>query len=112
MPQETIAWLQYFSPVRYGFFGMMSTQFPVTDEGQTAYDTTEQVLLDFGVYPESNFGRNFFGLFILFICCRLLVIFCLYAQELGNDNTGKGDTRNTNLPPPPPGRNKMEAVME
>jgi hypothetical protein len=90
----------------------MSTQFPVTDEGDTAYDRTEQVLDNYGVPPDTNFGKNFFGLLVLFICCRLLVIFCLYAQEMGADRTGKGDTRNTNIPPPPPGRNRMEAVME
>ena len=30
-PQRYIAWLTFFSPVRYGFFGMMSAQFPITD---------------------------------------------------------------------------------
>ena len=33
-PQRYIAWLTFFSPVRYGFFGMMSAQFPITDKGE------------------------------------------------------------------------------
>lgn len=28
-PQKYIAWLMYFSPVRYGFSAMMTSQFPV-----------------------------------------------------------------------------------
>jgi len=47
-PQRYIAWMQYLSPVRYGFSAMMVAQFPITDndsetlEGCAAVDPKEE----------------------------------------------------------------------
>ena len=47
-PQFIIAWMEYLSPVRYGFTAMCLLQFPV-DTTQETHDNTQEFLDDFGI---------------------------------------------------------------
>ena len=112
-PTNIIAWATYFSPVRYGFFGMMSAQFPVGEEGSIEYINTT-TLLDQYAIDKTTFWTAFFGLLMIVVTMRCLVVLCLRCKERGGDSTGKGDTRNTNIPKPPQVQQKsrMEKITE
>lgn len=81
-PQKYIAWVQFFSPVRYGFEGLMHAQFPV--EG---YPYTYQIFEDFGFHW--NYWICVGGLTGIFIMFRLLTIFSLWLQDKNTKICGK-----------------------
>ena len=70
-PQRYIAWLEYISPVRYGFTALMITQFPVD-----GYPKTEDILVQYG-FENNSFWGCVGMLFVLFVTFRLLVIVSL-----------------------------------
>ena len=80
----------YISPVRYGFTALMVTQFPINK-----YETTEQVLVNYGM-QDASFWGCLGMLFLLFIVFRLLVIVSLHCQD-GKGQIRGEDTRNTNI---------------
>jgi hypothetical protein len=87
-PQRYIAWLMYFSPVRYGFSAMMVTQFPI--EGKPL---TQDILDIYGLSDKSYWGCIGM-LIVLFVFFRVLVVVSLACQD-GKRGGGGSDTRNT-----------------
>ena len=88
-PQQVVAWLQYISPVRFGFMALMVTQFPI--EGKPA---TQQVLdTYFGEDNRWGYWECLLMLFILFVFFRSLVILSLSCQDRKRGNSAN-DTRN------------------
>ena len=89
-PQRYVAWLMYFSPVRYGFKAMMISQFGDIH--------TEEVTEIMSYYD--FIGGSFWGcigaLIGLFIGFRLLVVFSLAMQDRKR-GISENDTRNTNI---------------
>lgn len=97
----------FFSPMRYGFNGMMVTQFPVghcpgdmadngcNEEEQTIYENTQAQLDKYGIY-QTYWGTiaSLLGLFILF---RSVVVLVLWLQEVQKRGQVKGDTRNSDF---------------
>ena len=100
-----IAWLMYFSPVRYGFTGMMVAQFPVGDknapkdsDSYKSYEATSQILDDYG-FTGHSYWNCIAALFALFIVFRGLVIVSLACQDKRRGGSSN-DTRNTDIPAP------------
>ena len=95
-PQRYIAWLMFFSPMRYGFNGMMLKQFPVTDQGEDVERDTQAKLNELGIDKYSYWG-SVASLLILFIFFRAMVVFILWVQDVQKRGQVKGDTRNTDF---------------
>mmetsp|Transcript_45750 Transcript_45750/g.60613 ORF Transcript_45750/g.60613 Transcript_45750/m.60613 type:complete len:137 (+) Transcript_45750:1063-1473(+) len=93
-PQRYIAWLEYVSPVRYGFTALCVLQFPVTDDEETT-KLTEKVLDDYGLTGKS-YWTCFGMLVVLFIVFRALVVVSLACQDRGKTK-GMTDTRNQDI---------------
>ena len=91
-PQRYIAWLMYFSPVRYGFKAMMIAQF-----GDIKTEPVEGIL-DYYNFQDADFFSCIGALIGLFIGFRLLVIFSLFMQDRKRAHS-ENDTRNSNIQP-------------
>jgi len=87
-PQRYVAWLMYFSPVRYGFTGMMVSQFPIA-----GYPATTEILVQYG-FDGMSYWSCLGALVALFVFFRLLVIFSLFMQERKRGKSSN-DTRNS-----------------
>lgn len=105
-PQRYIAWLMYFSPVRYGFSALMIKEFgpyakktitkdPDTGDEVIEYNAAAHILYDYG-FEETNFWVCVLALFLLFIMFRALVVLSLVLQDRKKAANGN-DTRNTTI---------------
>lgn len=85
----------FISPMRYGFTGMMVTQFPVDNTPETK--RLSQELLNTYGFEDKTFWGCFFCLVGLFILFRSLVVLILWCQDMQKRGKARGDTRNTDL---------------
>jgi len=81
MPQELLEWLQYVSPVRYCFNGLMQAQWPLTGNkhGALVDQQSEQVIPTVGTLM--TFGECVLGLALLWFLFRFLTVVSLTAQD-------------------------------
>ena len=83
-PQVLLEWLQYFSPVRYCFNGLMRSQWPLVDNVKHNYGTTT---VNMSNEICSTVGTTFTfwgcvgGLFALWIIFRTLTVVSLTLQD-------------------------------
>ena len=84
--------MSYLSPVRYGFAGLMSCQFPVYHEDGTVYDETEYVMEEYG-FENANYWYSVLALTIHFIFFRCMVVVSLWLQD-ASKTKGMTDNRN------------------
>lgn len=95
-PQKYIAWFMFFSPMRYGFNGMMLKEFPQGEPGSKSFEVTSEKLYQLGI-DDKTYWRSVSALLILFVTYRCLVLVVLYVQDYKKRGQMKGDTRNTNF---------------
>ena len=111
-PQRYVAWLMYFSPVRYSFTAMMVAQFPIhDDDNPKVYENTQKILVDYGLENKSYWGCLGM-LFLMFIFFRTTVVLSLILQDRQERKSGGGDTRNTNIPARNPARASLKVIEE
>ena len=91
-PQRYVAWLMYFSPVRYGFKAMMVAQFNGINT-----DAVNSIMNQYG-FIDASYWSCVGALLGLFIGFRLLVIFSLAMQDRKR-GISENDTRNSNIQP-------------
>jgi hypothetical protein len=77
-PQEALEWVQYISPVRYCFNGLMQAQWPLTNVakyGTFVINMSEDVIPTFAT--EISFWGCVGGLFVLWLLFRSLTVVSL-----------------------------------
>jgi len=77
-PQALLEWLQYVSPVRYCFNGLMQAQWPLkpnNKHGNTVYEQSKLVNVTIGT--NFTFWESAAGLFVLWFAFRFLVVISL-----------------------------------
>jgi hypothetical protein len=81
-PQEALEWVQYISPVRYCFNGLMKAQWPLTNA--TKYGT-HVVTMSASVVPtfgtDIPYGGCVAGLFVLWLLFRAATVVSLTLQD-------------------------------
>lgn len=96
-PQRYIAWLEYVSPVRYGFTALCVLQFPINDTPETKKNT-DKFLKDYG-FQDKSYWECFGMLVLLFIVFRALVVVSLACQDRSKTK-GMTDNRNQEIKKP------------
>lgn len=97
-PQEALEWVQYISPVRYCFNGLMKAQWPLTNVdkyGTQVIKMSEQVIPTVGT--NITFGGCVGGLLGLWILFRSLTVVSLTLQDKQYQCQDPQDTRNVAL---------------
>jgi ABC-2 type transporter len=120
-PQKFIEWVQYISPVRYCFNGLMKAQWPIktvpsqysgldsNPDAVTSVPYQTQQVIDI-IGTNLAFGDCVLGLFMLWILFRTLTVVSLTLQDHSCQIHDSSDTRNVNLQqqePPRSGKNIM-----
>ena len=80
----------YFSPVRYGYSAMLTSQFPVENKPETV-----KIIDSYG-FENVEYWWNIFAMLMLFIGFRAAVILSLWCQD-SEKSKGMVDTRNTTI---------------
>jgi len=81
-PQEALEWVQYISPVRYCFNGLMKSQWPLHVDAKYSRGTVEMSThINETVGTDMTFGECVLGLFLLWILFRLLTVVSLTLQD-------------------------------
>jgi len=97
-PQALLEWLQYFSPVRYCFNGLMRAQWPLRNNntyGNLTVSQSSEIIPTVGT--EFTFVGCAFGLLGLWILFRLLVVVSLTLQDKAYQCSDPHDIRNQDL---------------
>ena len=95
-PQKFIAWLSYISPVRYGYSGIMSCQFPQYHEDGSVYEETADIMAQYG-FEDVHYWGNVFALIGIIASFRALTVLSLWMQD-ASKTKGMTDNRNVNIP--------------
>jgi hypothetical protein len=97
-PQELLEWVQYISPVRYCFNGLMRAQWPLHDSGKYGKVTVAQSgEINETVGTLISFGGCVGGLFVLWFLFRVLTVVSLTLQDKSYQCQDPHDTRNIDL---------------
>jgi len=97
-PQVLLEWLQYFSPVRYCFNGLMQAQWPLKNDntyGATTVAMSDSINETVGTM--FTFWGSVLGLFCLWIIFRTLTVVSLTLQDKAYQCHDPHDTRNQDL---------------
>jgi len=97
-PQVILEWLQWISPVRYCFNGLMRAQWPLTNEthyGKVVIKMSDQVNTVFAM--DIPFWGCVGGLLVLWILFRTLTVVSLTLQDKQYQCQDSNDTRNVEL---------------
>jgi len=97
-PQALLEWIQYFSPVRYGFNGLMRAQWPLADAAKWGDGTvaeSDQILYTVGT--TLTYGGCVGGLIFLWFLFRFMVVVSLALQDRTCQRQDPMDTRNADL---------------
>ena len=97
-PQELLEWVQYISPVRYCFNGLMAAQWPLHNKGKYGITTIDQSgKINETVGTLISFGGCVGGLLTLWILFRVLTVVSLTLQDKAYQCQDPHDTRNIDL---------------
>jgi len=97
-PQALLEWLQYISPVRYCFNGLMQAQWPLkvsNKHGTIVYDQSEGVNQTIGTL--FTFWECAAGLLALWLFFRFMTVVSLTLQDKAYQCTDPNDERNQEL---------------
>lgn len=97
-PQEALEWVQYISPVRYCFNGLMRAQWPLDHTDKYPRDVVRMSeKVNDTVGTTLSFGACVGGLFALWILFRGLTVVSLTLQDKQYQCQDPHDTRNQDL---------------
>ena len=114
-PTYVVAWLSYFSPVRYGFSGLLHTEFDCTliEANPTTLaidpslctpvitdsccDASNNLVLNQYGFEGGYFYDSVIGLIMLWILFRVLTVVSLKLQDRSCQKVQAGDTRNKEI---------------
>lgn len=105
LPQTLLSWLQWISPVKYGFNGIAAAQF--TKKFAELEPTTATILEDTGLHL--SYMECVAGLCIVFTFFRFMVIVSLTVQDMKWSFGASGDTRNMGADKPLPPKRSNQA---
>ena len=97
-PQALLEWLQYISPVRYCFNGLMQAQWPLkvsNKHGTIVYDQSEGVNPTIGTL--FTFWECAAGLLALWLFFRFMTVVSLTLQDKAYQCTDPNDERNQEI---------------
>jgi hypothetical protein len=93
-PQQALEWLQYVSPVRYCFNGLMKAQWPLITDKYGAIVKQDSTEVTGTIGTNLTYVACVFGLFGLWILFRVLTIVSLVLQDKQYQCQDPQDTRN------------------
>lgn len=97
-PQALLEWVQYISPVRYCFNGLMQSQWPLTNTGKYGQDAVDQSMeINETVGTLISFGGCVGGLAALWFLFRALTVVSLTLQDKAYQCQDPHDNRNQDL---------------